>query len=105
MTVSEEQIHRARFWKKLLRLTRGRVTLLRALEVILTEETDPGFKDTLAAIRRDLEEGTDLSQALGKHGDTFSPCVRELIRTAERCGAWDEILQEIADGLSEGSFA
>jgi type II secretory pathway component PulF len=101
--MTRQQRH-AKFWKKLLRLTRGRVTILRALEVVIHEEADAPFRDVLRAIQRDLAAGLVLSEALQKQEAEFSASVRELIRTAERCGAWEEILQEIGDGLSDGTF-
>jgi len=104
MPASDKQLRQARFWKKLLRLTRGRVTVLRALDVIGAEDPDEAFRAVLAAIRRDLEAGLALSEALTRQGPEFSRSVLELVRTAEATGAWDEILQEIADGLSDGTF-
>jgi len=41
---------------------------------------------------------------VGRFPREFSPAVRELVKTAEKTGAWDDILQEIADGLQEGTF-
>ncbi|MFC1461006.1 type II secretion system F family protein [Verrucomicrobiota bacterium] len=104
MKASDKQIKWARFWKKFLRLTRGHVTVLRALEVIISEETDPHFKDILCSIRRALDEGCSFSESVLKQAPEFSPSVLELIRTAEKSGAWDQILQEIADGLEDGTF-
>lgn len=104
MQASENQLNKARFWKKFLRLTRGRVPVMRTLEVILQEETDDSFKKTLSSILSDVEKGTSLQQALGKHPAEFSASILELIKTAEKCGAWDEILQEVTDGLEEGTF-
>ena len=104
MHPSDKQLRQARFWKKLLRLTRGRVTVLRAFDVIGAEEPDSPFRAVLTALRRDLDAGLALSEALRKQAPEFSMSVVELIRTAEATGAWDEILQEIADGLSDGTF-
>lgn len=104
MNVSGKQIRLARFWKKFLRLTRGRVPVLRAVEIITGEEADPSFKKVLCSIREELNGGSTLSEVIGKHPAEFSPSVVELIRTAEKSGAWDEILQEVADGLHDGTF-
>jgi type IV pilus assembly protein PilC len=93
-----------KFWKKFLRLTRGRVNVLRALKVICLEEKDPAFKDAVASIHADLDKGIPLSDAISKFPAEFSPSIIELVKTAEKTGAWDEILQEIADGLADGTF-
>ena len=104
METTGKQIQLARFWKKFLRLTRGRVPVLRALRVISIEETDTTFKEVVDSIRKSIDKGKTLSDALQDHPSEFSPSIRELVRTAEQSGAWDEILAEIADGLQEGTF-
>ena len=78
--------------------------MLRALAVMTEEERDPVFREIIAAIHRDVERGGELSRAIQGHPEEFSPSVVELVRTAEKTGAWDEILVEIADGLNEGTF-
>lgn len=104
MEASAKQVAQSRFWRKFLRLTRGRVRVIRALEVLAGEEKDPEFKAVADALHKDLEEGRSLSEAMARHESVFSPSVLELVKTAEKCGAWDEILQEIADGLADGTF-
>jgi type II secretory pathway component PulF len=104
MDISEKRLRQAGFWKKFLRLTRGRVAVLRALEVIIAEETDADFRQTLESINKRISSGSELSEALAATPAEFSLSVTELIRTAEKTGAWDEILEEIAAGLGEGTF-
>lgn len=99
-----QQQQRAKFWKKYLRLTRGRVTAIRALQLAAQEEKDPAFRQTLDSVHRAVDSGAPLSDAIREHPADFSPSVVELVRTAEKTGAWDEILLEIAEGLSEGTF-
>lgn len=94
----------ARFWKKFLRLTRGRVMAMRALEVIESEETDPGLRELVTMLRQDVQAGRTLAEAIQARTDTFSPSVRELIRAAYRSGDWDEVLPELIEGLSDGTF-
>ena len=45
-----------------------------------------------------------MSDAMKEQDNIFSPSILELIRTAEKTGAWDEILEEISSGLREGIF-
>lgn len=104
MTLSDKQHRHVKFWKKFLRLTRGRVPVLRALEVIGGEETSASFREVVCSVRIEMERGMTMSQVLQKHSSEFSLSVIELVKMAEKSGAWDEILQEIVDGLSEGTF-
>lgn len=104
MKVSKQQFARAKFWRKFLRLTRGRVPVLRALDVISEEETDPRSRKLVKDIRAAMDGGATLSEAIGAFKKDFSLSIVELVKTAEKTGAWDEILQEIADGLQDGTF-
>jgi len=104
MVLSDKQERHVRFWKKFLRLTRGRVPVLRALEVISLEEKDEQFREVVLSIRGALEQGLTMSQVMQKQSSEFSPSVIELIKMAEKSGAWDEIIQEIVEGISEGTF-
>jgi type II secretory pathway component PulF len=97
------QAEMARFWRKFLRLTRGRVAVPRALQIIV-EESEGALREVAQAVCRDVAAGAELSEAIARHPGHFAPSVRELVRTAEKTGAWDEILVEVADGLAEGTF-
>jgi type IV pilus assembly protein PilC len=104
MTEPDKHAAHTRFWKKYLRLTRGRVPILRTLKVIGEEERDPAFKNIVFSIRKDLETDSTLSEAIAKHKDDFSSSIIELVKAAEQSGAWDEILQEIVEGLKDDTF-
>ena len=101
---TEKQITHAKFWKKFLRLTRGRVPVMRALHVMWEEETEPGLKKAAKTLREKIDNGSTMSDAMKEQDNIFSPSILELIRTAEKTGAWDEILEEISSGLREGIF-
>lgn len=104
MDVSEQQQRQGKFWRKYLRLTRAGVGTLRALEIIGEEEQDPDFKTVAVRLHDALEEGTLLSECLEAFPDRFSRSVRELIRTAEKEGHWDLVLEELSAGLLDGTF-
>jgi type IV pilus assembly protein PilC len=104
MQLTEKQSRHAAFWRKFLRLTRGCVPVLRTLEVIATEEPDSAFKETVFAVLGDMTKGSSMSEAMAEHPDEFSLSVVELVRAAEKSGAWDAVVKEIADGLQEGTF-
>lgn len=77
---------------------------MRALEVIVLEERDPSLKKVIQQIRDHMDHGLTLSEAVARFPKAFSASVRELVISAEKTGAWDEIVQEIADGLHDGTF-
>ena len=104
MDVTPKQLQLGRFWKKYLRLTRAGVPALRAFEVIIEEETAPEFRGVVASVHHEIETGFLLSEALAKFPDVFSLSSRVMIRTAEKDGHWDIVIEELADGLLEGTF-
>lgn len=92
-------------WRKFLRLTRGRIDVLRALEIIAAEEPpNSPIAPVLREMKSDITRGAALSDAMAKQDNLFSLSALELIRAAERTGDWDEIVRELADGLIEGTF-
>jgi type II secretory pathway component PulF len=72
--------------------------------VIAEEEADAEAKQTVQRLHDGIEEGASLSEAMDRCDGVFSLSARTLVRTAERTGAWEEILAELADGLADGTF-
>lgn len=105
MGPTDKQARQASFWKKYLRLTRVGVPALRAVELASEEEKDPAFRKILNAIRQNLEKGERLSEILQEFSREFSASTVELIKTAERRGTWEEVLEELVAGLLDGTFA
>ena len=104
MEATKKQLRLAGFWRKYLRLTRGRVGVLRALEIMAEEEADKDFQCVMREIHNDLQEGLLFREAIEKHPTEFSLSVREIVKVAEKSGAWDEVIPEIVAGLEEGVF-
>lgn len=91
-------------WRKYMRLTRGGVSVLRALDVMCLEEEDPFYGRLLQGMRESMEEGMPLSEFMENVPELFSLSAIELVRMAERHGRWDEALTELSDGLLDGTF-
>ena len=102
--ITTRQVVHGRFWKKYLRLTRAGITTLRALEIILEEERSPAFQEIIRHLHDRTRAGCPLSEAMGERAEEFSLTARELIRTAEKQGHWDRVIEELAGGLLEGTF-
>ncbi len=99
------RLRHAFFWMKLLRLTRGRISLVRAVEIIEEEESHEEWARVIRQLRELMGQGRTLADAVCEQPAVFSLSVRELVVAAERSGAWEEIMQELADGLREGTFS
>ena len=73
--------------------------IVRAL-YILSEQTDnPKLKGVVALVRKDVEAGLALSEALEKHPKVFSKLYVEMVRAGEIGGILDEVLIRIATQL------
>lgn len=70
----------------------------RALDV-LVQQASKNFKKILLEILRDVEGGTSLSEAMGRHPDVFSTTYRALVRAGESSGKLDTILIRLADTM------
>ncbi len=72
------------------------LSLLRTL-TILTEQTEnKELKRILTTITREVESGSSLSEATGKHSTVFPPIMISLIRAGETGGFLDEALMSVA---------
>jgi len=73
------------------------LSLLRALN-ILTEQTDnKELARVLGGVRNDIETGSSLSAALGKHPDAFPPLFVNMAKAGEVGGFLDMVLLQIAE--------
>jgi type IV pilus assembly protein PilC len=77
------------------------MSLLRAF-YILEEQTDSKLlKQVIAQVRRDIEAGISLSDALERHPKVFSPLYVAMARTGEAAGILEDTLQRVADQLEK----
>ena len=104
MDITPKQLQLGRFWKKYLRLTRAGVPTLDALEIIAREESSTDFKSVIEAMQSAMEEGNLLSEVMVAHPALFSLSSLEMVRTAEKGGQWNIVVEELADGYLEGTF-
>lgn len=67
-----------------------------ALEVLEKQAGGPHMQEFVASIRRDVEEGRPLSQAMARHPWAFSPAALALVRAGEATGDLGKMLQKVA---------
>lgn len=70
--------------------------LLRCLNVLARQTEKKKLSSALEDIRRDVETGSSLSQAIGRHLNIFPPFVVAMIRTGETGGVLDTIMERLA---------
>jgi type IV pilus assembly protein PilC len=77
------------------------MTILRALYVLEAQTESKKLKEALAGVRRDVEAGLQLSDALARHPKIFSPLYVSMVRAGETGGLLDECLLRVADQLEK----
>jgi type IV pilus assembly protein PilC len=77
------------------------MTLLRSFYVLEEQSENKLLRDTLEAVREDIEAGISFSEALAKHPKIFTPLYVAMVRAGEAGGVLEEALERIADQLEK----
>jgi type IV pilus assembly protein PilC len=77
------------------------MTLLRAFYVLEEQIENKLLRETVAAVREDIESGISFSEALGKHPKIFSPLYVAMVRAGEAGGVLEQSLDRVADQLEK----
>ena len=77
------------------------MTLLRTFYVLEEQVENKKLKETLSAVREDIESGLSFSEALDKHPKVFNPLYVAMVRAGEAGGVLEESLERIADQLEK----
>ena len=77
------------------------MSLLRALYVIEEQTESDKLRETWVAVRKDVEAGLALSDALAKHPDAFNELYVAMVAAGETGGILDSTLQRVADQLEK----
>ena len=75
------------------------MTLLRAFYVLEDQIENEKLKDTVSAIREDIEQGLSISQALAKHPKVFNPLYVAMVNAGEQGGILEDALMRVANQL------
>ena len=77
------------------------MTLLRTFYVLEDQVENPKLRETIAAVREDIESGSNFSDALAKHPKVFSSLYVAMVRAGEAGGVLEESLERVADQLEK----
>jgi type IV pilus assembly protein PilC len=75
------------------------MTLLRAFYVLEEQAENEKLRETLSAVREDIEAGLLLSDALARHPKIFNPLYVAMVRAGETGGVLEESLERVAAQL------
>jgi type IV pilus assembly protein PilC len=89
------------FSRQLSTMISSGMSILRALYV-LEEQTESKFlKETIVAVRKDVEAGLSLSDAMERHPKVFSPLFVAMTQAGEMGGVLEDALMRVADQLQK----
>ncbi len=84
------------FTRQLSTMINSGVPLVQAMEIIGRGHENPNMRKLVTSIKDDVESGTSLSDALGKHPLHFDELVCNLVNAGEAAGVLDTLLDKIA---------
>ncbi|MEN8128856.1 MAG: type II secretion system F family protein [Pseudomonadota bacterium] len=84
------------FARQLSTMMNAGVPLVQSFEIIGRGHENIGMQDLILEVKSDVESGTNLADALGKHPLHFDDLFCNLVRAGEHSGALDTLLEKIA---------
>ncbi|HSX17842.1 MAG TPA: type II secretion system F family protein [Candidatus Saccharimonadales bacterium] len=84
------------FSRELSTMISAGVPLPRALETLAEQTENKYFKEVILNINHDVESGTPLADALGKHPNVFNEVYVNMVRAGEAGGILDDIMKRLA---------
>jgi type IV pilus assembly protein PilC len=70
--------------------------LVQCLDILAKQASKPSFGRVITETTREVEAGSTLSDALGKHRDVFDDLFRNMVAAGEAGGVLDDILMRLA---------
>lgn len=84
------------FARQFATMVNAGLSMVRTLTILEQQTESPRLREIISEVRRDVEEGMTLSDALNKHPQTFSTLVVNMVRAGEVGGVLDDVLNRIA---------
>ncbi len=85
------------FSRQLATMMKSGVPIVMSLEIIGGGNKNPAMKKMVAALKADIEGGSSIYEAMGKHPVQFDELFRNLVRAGEASGVLETVLETIAN--------
>ncbi len=89
------------FSRQLATMITSGMSILRALYVLEWQTDNKFLKETVVAVRKDVEAGLSLSDSLARHPKVFSPLFVAMTQAGETGGVLEGSLMRVADQLEK----
>ena len=87
----------ATFYAQLADLLRSGVPLLRSLDILERQSSQPALAEILREIRARVADGTSLADAMSQHPRAFDELVVSMVRAGQEGGFLEDVLRRIAE--------
>jgi len=84
------------FSRQFATLVASGMPMLRSLHTLEEQTQDERIKEAIAGVRADIEAGSSLEQAMGRHPEVFDRLYRAMVRSGEESGRLEDALDRIA---------
>jgi len=84
------------FTRQFATMVESGIPIVQGIEIVAKGHENPSVQQLLTAVKQDIESGTTLSAALGKHKLYFDALYCNLVQAGEQAGILDDILQKVA---------
>jgi type IV pilus assembly protein PilC len=89
------------FARQLSTMISSGMSILRALYVLEEQTESKYLKETIVAVRKDVEAGLSLSDSMARHPKVFSPLFVAMTQAGETGGVLEDSLVRVADQLQK----
>jgi type IV pilus assembly protein PilC len=89
------------FSRQLATMITSGMSILRSLYVLEWQTENKLLKETIVAVRKDVEAGLSLSDSLARHPKVFSPLFVAMTQAGEAGGVLEDALLRVADQLQK----
>lgn len=89
------------FTKQLGVMTKSGLSLIEALEALQEESENKHFSEQIRKIISDIKGGVPMSEAMAEHKDTFSDIYINMIKSGEKSGKVEMVLDRLAAQLEK----
>ncbi len=87
----------APFYSQLADLLRSGVPLLRSLDILERQSSQPALGEILREVRARVADGTGLAEAMAQHPRAFNELAVSMVRAGQEGGFLEDVLKRIAD--------
>ena len=89
--------HIATFFSQLADLLRAGVPLLRSMEILQRQGSQPALIDVLREVHAKVADGMSLADAMALHPQAFNELSVSMVRAGQEGGFLEDVLERIAD--------